>query len=66
MPVRDLRTYSLSQDFPISRAQLMASRTEWNSRIAQSPPTIQYNGIMTESGEGEKGVLALLDRVVCR
>jgi hypothetical protein len=40
-------------------------RTEWNSKIAQSPPTVEYKGIMTEqAGDGEKGVLAVLDKVV--
>jgi hypothetical protein len=40
-------------------------RTEWNSKIAQSPPTVEYKGIMTEQAvEGEKSVLAVLDKVV--
>jgi hypothetical protein len=43
---------------------LMSRRTEWNSRIAQTPPTVEYKGIMAEDGQGETGVLSVLDKVV--
>jgi hypothetical protein len=43
----------------------MFRRTEWNSKIAQSPPTVEYRGIADgQKVEGEKGVLAVLDKVV--
>jgi hypothetical protein len=43
---------------------LMSRRTEWNSKIAQTPPTVEYKGIMAENGQGEAGVLSVLDKVV--
>jgi len=42
----------------------MDRRTEWNSKIAQTPPTVDYKGIMAENGQGETGVLSVLDKVV--
>ena len=44
----------------------MNRRTEWNSKIAQTPPTVEYKGIMAENGQGETGVLSVLDKVVSR
>jgi len=44
--------------------ELMIRRTEWNSKIAQTPPTVEYKGIMAENGQGENGVLSVLEKVV--
>jgi len=44
--------------------KLMLRRTEWYSKIAQTPPTVEYKGIMAENGQGETGVLSVLEKVV--